>query len=184
LYPVRDKMALGEQNPLVKKKFVDYKSYAASTIDEIFGKAVLDGVSRLETRELRSVVLYKEGDKYVMEPLPMEAQFSVVQSIISHDFTGNGSKDILLAGNRYTTEINTARSDASLGLLLTGDGKGRLQPSAYRKSGFYAPYDARGMALLNTAKGWMVVVANNDQKPQFFSIEKNKDIFIAASSAP
>ncbi|CAN5608082.1 VCBS repeat-containing protein [soil metagenome] len=183
LYPVRDKMALGEQNPLVKKKFVDYKSYAASTIEDIFGKAALDKVHRLETREMRSMILRKEAGKYVMEPLPVEAQFSVVQSIISHDFTGNGFFDILLAGNRYTTEITTPRSDASLGLLLATDERCGLNPVRYRKSGFYAPYDARAMVLLKTAKGKMIVVANNDQNPQFFSIKENKDIVIAASSA-
>ncbi len=127
------------------------------------------------------MILRKEAGKYVMDPLPVEAQFSVVQSIISHDFTGNGFPDLLLAGNRYTTEINTARSDASLGLLLATDKSGGLNPISYRKSGFYAPYDARAMVLLKTATGWVIVVANNDHNPQFFSINENKEIVIAAS---
>jgi enediyne biosynthesis protein E4 len=79
---------------------------------------------------------------------------------------------VLLAGNRHATEVNTPRSDASLGLLLKGDGKGGLRPAPYSHSGFYAPYEARALALLHTHKGKALIVANNDHLPQLFSVQQ------------
>ncbi len=115
-----------------------------------------------------------------MEPLPALAQLSAVQGLLAHDFDGDGHLDVLLAGNRHATEVNTPRSDASLGLLLRGDGRGGLEPVRYRASGFYAPYDARALALLLTPKGQAVLVANNDRLPQLFAIKQQLKPLAAA----
>lgn len=169
LYPVRDKNALGEQNPSVRRAFVEYASFATAEIDRVYPGEFLDKAKRHTAEELRSVVLRKKEGKYETEPLPVEAQFSTVRAIITHDFTMNGNQDILMAGNRHFTEVKSPRSDASLGLLLeNGQGHG-WRPIRYRHSGFFAPVDARAMALLSNKNGWTVVVTNNDGEPQFFS---------------
>ncbi|WP_198675302.1 VCBS repeat-containing protein [Pleomorphovibrio marinus] len=172
LYPVRDKNALGEQNPSVKRAFVEYASFAAAEIDRIYPAEVLDRAKRHTAEELRSVVLRKKEGKYETEPLPVEAQFSTARAIIPHDFTRNGNLDLLIAGNRHFTEVNTPRSDASLGVLLENDQGQGWRTIRYRDSGFFAPGDARAMALLSNKNGWTVVLANNDGKPQFFSMEE------------
>ncbi len=173
LYPVRDKNALGEQNPSVKRAFVEYASFAAAEIDRIYPAEVLDRAKRHTAEELRSVVLRKKEGKYETEPLPVEAQFSTARAIIPHDFTRNGNLDLLIAGNRHFTEVNTPRSDASPGVLLENDQGQGWRTIRYRDSGFFAPGDARAMALLSNKNGWTVVLANNDGKPQFFSFPKS-----------
>ncbi len=89
-----------------------------------------------------SVYLQNDGDgTFTSLPLPTLAQISPVRGIVAHDVDGNGTRDLIVAGNLYDAEPNTPRADAGNGLWLQADGRGNFSPVPPVESGFLAPLD-------------------------------------------
>src|SRR5450759_3666914 len=63
-------------------------------------------------------------------------------------------------------------NDAGNGLWLRGDGKGHFTPVPPGQSGFLAPLNVAGLALINTPNGKAVIVANSGDSLQTFMIRK------------
>ena len=103
----------------------------------------------------------------------MEAQFSVINSILVNDFDRDGQDDILLAGNHFGREVETTRSDASYGLLLSwNDQTGNFTS---KESGALIGGDVRSMSLLRqTQKNLIVIAKNNDQASVFAEFQVNE----------
>ncbi len=154
----------------LKKQFNDYTSYAQAGWQDIYPKAVLKNAQVLTAQTFTSVWIENKNGAFEMHPLPVEAQFAPVQSIVIQDFNKDGKADILLAGNSFATETHTGRYDAMNGLLLLGDGKGNFQSQTIAQSGFYLPGDARALALLKQANGKSLILAtrNNDTMQAFY----------------
>ena len=68
----------------------------------------------------------------------------------------------LVAGNMLHAEVETCRHDASIGVLLEGDGKGHFKALPWKESGVYLPGDVKGLALLNSADGSPLVIAGRN----------------------
>ncbi len=92
------------------------------------------------------------------------------KGIIAHDVDGDGNLDLLVAGNLYESEPNTPRADAGNGLWLKGDGHGHFTPVPPGESGFLAPLDVTGLALIKTPAGSAVLVANHGDSLRAFAI--------------
>ena len=84
--------------------------------------------------------------------MPRAAQIAPINGIVVEDFTGDGHQDILLGGNMYGTEAETTRADASVGLLLKGNGTRDFQPLTASESGFFIPYDVKNVQLIKIGK--------------------------------
>src|SRR2546429_5926789 len=67
---------------------------------------------------------------------------------------------------------NTPRADAGNGLWLRGDGQGHFTPAPAVESGFLAPLDVTGLALIKTPTGKAVLVANHGDSLQAFAIRR------------
>jgi hypothetical protein len=104
--------------------------------------------------------------------LPDLAQISPIKAIIAHDVDGDGNLDLIVAGNLYDAEPNTARADAGNGLWLRGDGHGHFTPVPAVESGLLAPRDVTGLALIKTPAGKAVLVANHGDSLQAFRIRR------------
>jgi hypothetical protein len=118
-----------------------------------------------------SVYLQNDGDgTFTSLPLPSLAQISPVRGIVAHDVDGNSTLDLIVAGNLYHAEPNTPRADAGNGLWLQADGRGNFAPVPPFESGFLAPLDVTGLALVNTPTGKAVLVANNGDSLRAFTI--------------
>jgi len=70
--------------------------------------------------------------------------------------------DILVAGNLYNDEVETARNVASYRMLLTGDGTGNFAPLDKNKSGFFVPYNVKSIVPIISINGNLVLVGCND----------------------
>ncbi len=79
-----------------------------------------------------------------------------------------------MAGNLYDTEPNTPRADAGNGLWLRGDGRGNLAPVPATESGFLAPLNVAGLALIRTPAGRALLVANTGDSLQAFAIGRRQ----------
>ena len=106
----------------------------------------------------------------MIKSLPNPAQLSSINGILSGDFDQDGYLDIVIAGNLFVSEVETPRNDAGIGLYLQGDGHGNFKPVRSLESGFYAPYDVKALAIINTSQGKVILVANNDDKLQAIRI--------------
>ncbi|OLC32242.1 MAG: hypothetical protein AUH31_01135 [Armatimonadetes bacterium 13_1_40CM_64_14] len=120
-----------------------------------------------------SVYLQNNGNgTFATYALPNRAQISPIRGIIAYDVDGDGNLDLIVAGNLYDAEANTPRADAGNGLWLRGDGHGHFTPVPPVESGFLAPENVTGLALVKTPAGSAVLVANHGDSLQAFTIRR------------
>jgi hypothetical protein len=139
---------------------------------DAFG-AQLKQALHYEADTFASMYLHNSGNG-TFEPtaLPNLAQIAPVRAILPNDVDGDGNLDLVVAGNLYDAEPNTARADAGNGLWLKGDGKGSFTPISPRESGFLAPKNASGLALVRTPTGQALIVANTSDSLQIFRVRR------------
>jgi hypothetical protein len=159
--------------PSIKKKFDTYEKFSGSAFSGIFSREDLKDATHLTATNFASVYLENKGNgKFEMTPLPIEAQFSSIQSIQVGDFDGDGKLDAVIAGNSFNPDFMTGRYDASRGLLLKGSGKDGFIPVPSRKSGISIPGDARAMALIKIKNSICILAAINSGKLKCFKLNK------------
>jgi len=170
-YPVAFRDQIIKQLPGLKKKFVRYAPYSKATIEDVFAPNDLKSAQHLEANELQSCIFINNNGKFTAQPLPKMAQMAPVKSILLLDVDGNGSLDILLAGNDYGIEVETGRYDAGNGLVLLNDGKGQFAPITPRNSGFWATSEVRHLAPIQMANGKKgILIANNNDALQLMEM--------------
>ena len=174
-YPYAGLATLGRQIYTLGVKFPTYGSFASASIDHVFGPAQLKQALHYQADTFASVYLHNDGGgAFSSRALPNLAQIAPIKGAIAHDVDGDGHLDLLVAGNLYDAEPNTPRADAGNGLWLRGDGHGHFAPVSPRKSGFLAPLNVAGLALINTPSGKAVLVANTGDSLQLYSIRKRE----------
>ncbi len=169
-YPYYGLALLGGAISELTVRYPTFKSFASASVQQIFGSRLRSAL-HYQADTFASMWLHNDGNgTFTPRPLPPLAQISPIRCIIAHDVDGDGNLDLIVAGNLYETEANTARADAGKGLWLKGDGRGGFTPVPPSRSGFLAPLDVRGCALIHTPTGNAVVVANNNGPLQAFAL--------------
>ena len=170
-YPIAGMVPLGRELYQLSLRFPTYGAFADASIAQLFTPSQLQSALHYQVDTFGSVVLHNEGKgAFSATPLPNLAQIAPIKGIIVDDVDGDGHLDLIVAGNLYDTEANTPRADAGNGLWLRGDGHGRFVPVSPRASGFLAPLNVAGLALIGTPGGKVVVVANTGDSLQAFAI--------------
>ncbi|MGH8246457.1 MAG: FG-GAP repeat domain-containing protein, partial [Gammaproteobacteria bacterium] len=170
-YPLFGLATLGRAIYTVGLRFVTYKAFSGAPVAQLFDPAQLHQALHYQADTFASVYLQNNGNgTFTSFPLPNLAQVSPIRGIIAHDVDDDGNLDLIVAGNLYQSEPNTPRADAGNGLWLKGDGHGHFTPVSPFESGFLAPLDVAGLALINTPAGNAVLVANNGDSLQAFTI--------------
>lgn len=169
LVPVRGKSCTSQQMPYLKDKIKTYNDFANSNLQQIIGTSFGDAI-HYEANEFRSGYFINENDSFKFIPFPIQAQTSPINSIVYHDFNNDGVKDLLLAGNNYTSEVETTRADAGIGAFLKGDVNGAFKYVNNAEVGFYANGDVRNALTLGNGDSKSVLVANNNGGYQLFKI--------------
>ena len=170
-YPYRRKGDAIVQVPGISEKFKTHGSYAESDVFEIYGKENLDKALHYQANTFESVYIENRGNgMFEFQPLPIEAQFSSINDILINDYNNDGHLDILIAGNMYATEVRTPRNDASIGLLLTGDGQGNFKSILHTESGFFVPFDVKSMVEMQVNHNRYIFVGSNNNNMQVFRV--------------
>lgn len=173
-YPWYSKDEMAEQMPVIQKKYLKYKDYAQAQITDIFTAAQLEKSSKVIANMLQSVYLQNNGNKkFTTNTLPNYAQLSALNGIVSMDVDGDGNKDIIAGGNLYPLRVQVGPLDASIGILLKGDGKGNFTPIPYDKTGLLIDGDVRNIISVKTKKGTLLVAAKNEGKVQVVKLLPN-----------
>ena len=101
-------------------------------------------------------------------PLPAEAQYYPVWSVVVDDFNKDGKKDILIGGNQSKAKPRTGIYEAGFGLLLTSDSTPTWKPVSPVSSGFFTRGDIRDMKIVRIGNESVVIVARNNENLHFY----------------
>lgn len=146
-YPYALRHNLTDQMKGLTKRFPNYQSFKDADISDIFSAEELKGAHRLEANTLSSVILINEGlGNFTVQELPVEAQFSTIYAIATHDFDADGDQDIVLGGNLYNVKPEVGRYDASYGVYIENLGEMKFK-SHMDGNGFKVNGEVRDLVL-------------------------------------
>jgi hypothetical protein len=172
-FPAGYRDHLAEEIPSIKKMFNDYSSFASADVNVVMSNFNRNNEIKISTTQFHSVWIENKGNfEFAVHALPIEAQWSPVQSIIANDFNGDGNTDLLLSGNEFNVHPFAGRIDAGNGLLLKGDGKGNFKSLSILESGIYIPGNAKKMALFPYNNNMAVAATQNGGRLLLFENKK------------
>ena len=120
-FPAMGRDDLLRQMNSMRVRFPAYRDYAVATMDKVLTPEQRKGAVIMSADQMRSCLFRNDGGgKFTMVPLPMEAQFSVIDGMVAGDFDGDGNLDIVINGNDYGTEVTTGRYDATEWVVIKG----------------------------------------------------------------
>jgi len=170
-YPLVLRHDLVKQMPILKKKYLKYESYKEQTVADIFTKEQLAGATKWEAKEMRSMAFLNNGKGYfTAEPLPIEAQYAPLKSVLVDDMDADGKLDIVAGGNFMEAKPETGIYAATYGLFLKGTGDGSFRFVPNRESGLLVKGAVRDLLILKQGDHKRLIVLKNDDKAQLFEI--------------
>ncbi len=171
-YTVANRDQITSVLPSIKKQFDNYTKFSEAGFSDIFKPADLQGATVHKAANFKSVYLENMGGgKFNVHPLPVQAQFSTIQSMQTEDFDHDGHLDLLIAGNNYGPDFMIGRYDASAGLLLSGDGKGGFHSVPAAVSGLRIFGDARNTAFLKIKGRQCLLASVNSGRMQVYQLK-------------
>ncbi len=169
-YPFVTRSEMTSQMPSLKKVALKHAEYAESTMQELFPPEVLDKSLVLKATHLESAILWNEGGKFSLQPLPKEAQVSPVFSIIAEDMDQDNCVDLLLMGNLYALKPELGRLDANRGVFLKGLDDRRYEAVPSRASGLWLRGQVRDAEVIEINGKAHVVVARNQESLKIYEL--------------
>ncbi|MDU8886034.1 VCBS repeat-containing protein [Yeosuana sp. MJ-SS3] len=171
LFPVRGKSCSTEQIPDIKKIIPTYDQFGKSTVADIYGEENLKESLRLLSYNFKSGILKNNGSgNFEFINLPEIAQISSVNDILIYDVDQDQDLDIILAGNLFTSEIETPRNDAGYGMVLVNEGNFNFKPINVNYSGLFLPNDVKNLRLINIKNKPHILVGNNNDVIQVLKL--------------
>jgi hypothetical protein len=150
--------------PSLRGRFPSYGSFGAGAIDQVLSKEQLRSARTLQANTFASAIARNDGKGFLLEPLPIAAQLAPVHAVVADDFDHDGHVDLLLGGNFFGVPPAQGRYDASHGVLLRGDGHGRLVSIDAPHSGLEIDGQIRRMREVRTPAGPLIAVARNNDR--------------------
>ncbi|MDB5012744.1 MAG: Repeat protein, partial [Daejeonella sp.] len=174
-FPMILRHDLVAQIPSLKKSYLKYEDYKGQTIENIFSSSELNKASVSYAYNLASsVLLNKKNGSFNVYQLPAPVQYSATYGINADDFDGDGNVDILLAGNFFQSKPEIGIYDASYGLLLKGDGKGRFTALSQQQSGISLKGQIRDILKIKTTNNSLILFGVNDDKVKIYQIKPSR----------
>lgn len=170
-FPLAFKDELGKQMPsIINKRFTDYVSFAGKPLNAVLTDDDLKGAEEFTVNQFASVYMENVNGKFVVHELPMLAQVSKLFALQAIDIDHDGDLDVLGGGNFYGVSTYQGRYDASCGLVLRNDGKGKFVALSPVDSAFLLNGEIRDIRPIRTAQGVLIMVARNDAGLQLFRL--------------
>lgn len=164
LFPTKDELV--KQLPKLKSKYLKYKDFAQASLYDIFPKDQLEKALHLEVTEFRSGCFINQGEEFVFQPFPREAQTSNLRALQIIDYNQDGFPDALGGGNFFDVNVQFGRYDAGLGVLLQNDGRGNLTWIPHTKSGLNLEGQVRDIQPLVVQDKTFYLIGKNNSELQ------------------
>jgi hypothetical protein len=163
-YPLVLRHDLIQQLPHLKKKYLKYENYKDQSIKDIFTEEELSNAIQLAVYNTTTSVALNNGQgQFALQPLPVEAQFSPVYAITTHDINQDGWTDLILGGNFCHSKPEIGIYNASYGLVLQGGANG-FQVLSAKESGLLIRGEIRSLSTIFAAgKKRLLIGRNNDE---------------------
>lgn len=173
LYPLRGLQCSSQQMPFIKSKFKSYHEFGKATLSDIYEQSKLESALHYTATNFSHSYIENLGNgRFRWQPLPNLSQLSSINGILIQDFDGDGITDLVIAGNHHAVEVETIRNDASYGLFLLGDGKGKFTPVDMHASGLELAGDVKKIRLLNKQEGQLILAAVNNDSLKVVNINR------------
>ncbi|AHM61860.1 ASPIC/UnbV domain-containing protein [Flammeovirgaceae bacterium 311] len=173
LFATKDELV--SQLRTVKGKFVQYGEFANTDQTRLFEQQQIDKAEKRYAYEFRSGVYLNDGDgKFTFKPLPAQAQFSPIQSLVLVDFDGDGKPDLLSGGNMYEVNIQRGRYDADFGTLMHNAGNGLFTVVPPAQSGVLIEGQVRDMQKIRLQGQELVLISKNNAPLQLLQPGRKK----------
>lgn len=173
-YPFAGKKELHAQLPMLRKRSLKYDDYARMSYEELFTPAEREQALSYQAEELRSMVLWNEGDnKFTLTPLPWQAQLSPVSTIAPRDVDGDGRIDLWLGGNLHGLPPRVGRLDAGRGVFLRNTGDRQWAYLSPTETGLRVDGEVRDAEWIETARGPVLLIARNGAAARLFAVSGN-----------
>ncbi|MEM6843875.1 MAG: hypothetical protein AAF632_16740 [Bacteroidota bacterium] len=95
-----------------------YEVFAEASLVNIYGEAQLEAALEYQIDTFASGWLEKTDDGLIWHTFPNEAQLSSINTIASSPTNSSSNQQFIVAGNLYTSEVETPRNDAGYGIVL------------------------------------------------------------------
>lgn len=154
---------------IMKKKYLDYGSYAGKTVEEVFGQS-LQRTKELTVQTLSSILLLNnKSGGFVPVVLPAQVQWAPVYAFATGDFNNDKKTDIICAGNFSGVSPFEGFYDAGYGSVITGIGDNNFTALMPWQSGLTIKGEVRDIKTIKTVNGAVLyVVARNNNSISFY----------------
>jgi hypothetical protein len=173
-YPINYLDELGGQSRYFVRKYPDYTSFSHAAIDDMLDSTVMKRVNyTFHVNTSSSQILWNNNGSFKWEPLPRAAQVSPIKKMIVRDCNGDGTPDVLMAGNDHTFDISTGYFDANKGLMLTsGDGEPLKRLVLPSESGIILQGMVESLLCFDGDPSLIIAGFNRDSVQVFSFLEK------------
>ena len=175
-YPFASRDQLVKQIPSFKKKFLYYKDYRDVKLEDIITPIQKGNSAVMKVTELRSTILKNDSGRFILIPLPIEAQYFPIYGTKIVDVNDDGFLDLLLTGNLNATQPDFGSYDAGVGLVLVGDGKANFKPLRPDQSGFVTLGEGRNIVTLKEAISTDAIFLVSRNNQTLLTFKKNSSL--------
>jgi enediyne biosynthesis protein E4 len=169
--PVMMKRDLTLSLPSLKKENLTHHQFASKSMLEIFGKERLGKSKVREVNTFETLLLLNEGEgHFINQTLPIEVQFSSVNTIASLDVNQDGLPDLILAGNQMGYPPQFSQLDANPGMVLINQGQGNFQILNPTHSGILLKGQVRSLVSFERAGKKYLLAGINNEAYRLFSL--------------
>jgi hypothetical protein len=171
--PVFLKREMQDEVPSIKKENLQHKEYAKKSIQELFSKDMLEKCRVKQFNYSKSIVAINKGNgQFIIQPLPYQAQLSLVNAMVCTDINKDGFTDLVLGGNKSGFPPQFGKLDASYGDVLINNEKGQFTWLPARQTGLMVDGEVRDITMIPGTGVNYILFARNDDYPVLYSIKK------------
>lgn len=171
-YIMRGKDCSSSQMPFIQEKYKTYRDFANAPIEDVLSTQKLDQSLHYSIKDFSSSYFRNDDGKFTRIQLPIEAQQSPLQDIVIKDINNDNLKDIIVAGNLFGAEVETASYDSGIGSVLINKGNNIFDPIPYCQSGILVSKDVRNLEFIEVMGSQHLFVANNNEELEIFKLKK------------